>query len=578
VKKTFAFLLATLLLMAPSCVPKVEPDNTDPGTETTDPEPKPDPEPEPEPDPEPEPEIVVSKGAYKHVVIIGADGAGAYFKDTDTPRCDEIFKGQAVTYRSRMALPTMSAQGWASILHGVLPEFHGLTNDIIEKTPYPITSPYPSVFRVARAAMPDADLASFVEWNPINIGIVENNLGVEKGTGNDDAEVTGKILTYLKGKTPTLMFVQFSSPDDIGEKYGFGTDIYLATVSTVDALIGRIYDQLKLKGILEDTLFIVTADHGGTGTSHGGDTDEEKYVFLGVAGKTVGSSVIIDAEGRDVAAIAAYALGLEFPETWTGRVPAGVFKDVTDVGEHKEMEIPGKKYREHVTEPTPALSNMQALLAGHNVTAYFPFDESIDDALGKVQTTGSGTLQYEDAYYGKGIALNNGYVTLKDVKVGTGSFSVAFWLKGSPLTPVDADPGLISNKDWQEGVYKGFILSYRGSKDIKFNVGDGKKNRMDYTRQLPANYDEGWMHVILTVDRENRKVRIYYDFTFEGDEAEIPAALASTSFDSLNLNVGQDGTGVLQYALPARMDELILTADVLGEADVDALKTYYEPK
>ena len=58
----------------------------------------------------------------------------------------------------------------------------------------------------------------------------------------------------------------------------------------------------------------------------------------------------------------------------------------------------------------------------------------------------------------------------------------------------------------------------------------------------------------------------------------IPAALAATSFDSLSLNIGQDGTGVLQYALPAQMDEFIMTSDVLGESDVAALKAYYEPK
>ncbi|MBR0300141.1 MAG: alkaline phosphatase family protein [Bacteroidales bacterium] len=529
-------------------------------------------------DPEPAPDVpesVVSKGAYKHVVIIGVDGAGAFFRDTDTPRCDEIFAEGATTYRSRMALPTMSAQGWASILHGVLPEFHGCTNAIIEKTPYPVNSLYPSVFRVVREAMPDAELASFVEWNPINIGIVENTLGVEKGTGEDDAEVTGRILTYLRSKTPTLMFVQFSSPDDIGEKYGFGTDIYLSTISTADALVGRIYDQLKLKGILDETLFIVTADHGGKGKTHGGDSDEEKYVFLGIAGKTVESGTIVEAEGRDVAAVAAYALGLEYPETWSGHVPAGVFKDVKEVGPRKETELPGAKYRNHQTVPTPALGNMQTLLSGHDVIAYLPFDGNTDDAFGKVRTSQSGTLQYADAYFGTGLALNNGYVTLKDVKVGTGSFSVAFWLKGSPVTPEKADPGVISNKDWQEGKYKGFILSYRGTRDLKFNVGDGK-NRMDYERILPSDYDQGWMHVILTVDRQNRKVRIYYDFIFEGDEAEIPSALANTSFDSLDLNIGQDGTGALEYKLPAQMDEFIMTADVLSETDIAALKVYYE--
>ena len=338
---------------------------------------------------------------------------------------------------------------------------------------------------------------------------------------------------------------------------------------------GSIYDKLKTKGILDETLIIVTADHGGINKGHGGNTDAERNVFLGVSGKTVADGTIVDAESRDVAAIAAYALGVECPETWTGRVPAGVFKDVTEAEKHKN---PGEEYRNHQTEPTPALSTMQTLLSGHDVIAYLPFDGNISDAFNNVTTTSSGTLSYSDAYYGKGVELNNGYVTLKDVKVGTGSFSVAFWLKASPVTPDKADPGLISNKDWQEGVYKGFILSYRGTRDIKFNVGDGNKNRMDYVRLLPTNYDTGWMHVILTVDRPNRKVRIYCDFAFEGDQAVIPSSLAGTSFDSLALNIGQDGTGNLEYKLPAQMDEFIMTSDVLSEADVAALKAYYNNK
>ena len=133
---------------------------------------------------------------------------------------------------------------------------------------------------------------------------------------------------------------------------------------------------------------------------------------------------------------------------------------------------------------------------------------------------------------------------------------------------------MISNKDWEEGVYKGFILSLRGSGDIKFNVGDGSKNRMDFTRPLPSDYDQGWMHVILTVDRPNRKVRIWYDF-IDGDEAEIPVALSTISFDSLDFNIGQDGTGVLKYKLPAQIDELIITKDVLDDADIAALKALY---
>lgn len=524
--------------------------------------------------------IPVSKGAYKHVVIIGVDGGGAFFKDADTPRCDEIFRGQATTYRSKTSYPTISAQCWGSMLHGVLPEFHGITNQIAKTAAYPTDSPYPSVFRVVREAFPDAALASFVNWNAINYGIIENNLGVEEGHGTD-AEVARKVISYLGGNIPTLMFVQFDSCDSAGHNHGYGSETHLTTLSVLDALIGRICDQLKLAGILDDTLLIVTADHGGTptkedgseGGNHGGDTDAERYVFLGVAGKTVENGTIEDAETRDVAAIAAYALGLEYPDTWTGHVPSGVFKGII-AQERKEMEIPGSGNRKHETEPTPALNSTQALLSGHDVIAYFPFDENIEDAFGKVQTSRNGNLYYYDAYYGKGVALDDGYITVNGVSLGSKSFSAAFWIKATTVT---GDPALLSNKDWASGKNSGFILSFRGgTRDIRFNAGYNKSNRMDYSQPLPEDFAAGWMHVILTVDRENKKVRIYYDFALEGDEGEIPAALESASFDALAFNIGQDGTGAYKYNLPAQIDELIITADVLSEEDIAAFKTHYK--
>ena len=529
-----------------------------------------------------DPVIPVSKGAYKHVVIVGVDGGGAFFKDTPTPRCDEIFKNQATTYRSKTSYPTISAQCWGSLLHGVLPEFHGLTNQIAKTVAYPEDSPYPSIFRVVREAMPEAKLASIVDWNAINYGIIENNLGVVKDHGSDLA-VTQKIVNYFTSEMPTLLFVQFDSGDSAGHSYGYGSKNHLAAISAIDALIGSVYDQLRLKNILDETLFIVTADHGGTptkedgsvGGNHGGDTDAERYVFLGVAGKTVANGTIEDAETRDVAAIAAYALGLECPETWTGHVPTGVFQGVT-AGERKEMEIPGSETRKHQMEPTPELSVTRAVLDGHNVLVYLPFDGDTKDAFNEVTTVNTGNLYYYDAYYGQGVALDDGYVTLKDVSFGSKSFSIAFWMKTSGVT---GDPAVISNKDWASGKNNGFILSLRGSyKDFRFNAGYNRSSRMDYSIPLPTDFNAGWMHVILTVDRENKKTRLYYDFAMEGDEGEIPDALANVSFDALDLNIGQDGTGAYKYKLSAQLDEFIITADVLEEDDIEALKAHYHVK
>ncbi|MBQ3860058.1 MAG: alkaline phosphatase family protein, partial [Clostridia bacterium] len=68
---------------------------------------------------------------YKHVFVIGVDGAGSFFRETETPRLDEIFGNGAVSYDVLTSNPTISAQCWGSMLLGVTPEVHGLTNSIV---------------------------------------------------------------------------------------------------------------------------------------------------------------------------------------------------------------------------------------------------------------------------------------------------------------------------------------------------------------------------------------------------------------------------------------------------------------
>ena len=520
----------------------------------------------------PEVQLPPSKGAYKHVVILGVDGAGAFFRNTATPNMDAIFSYGAFTYNWKAVYPSISAQNWGSMLHGVLPEFHRLTNDIVASRPYPADSPYPSIFRVVRDAIPGATLASFCNWSAVNIGIIEDGLRVEKWNGPDDPSVAAEVVSYLGGNAPTLLFVHFDSCDAAGHKYGYGTSQHLAAVSAVDGLIGDIYKALKRRELLDDTLFLVVTDHGGTPQgSHGGNTPAEMNIFFGAEGKTVDRETpVYDGDNRDIAAIVACALGVDCPDTWTSRVPTGVFWDVKG-GEHKQAEIPISENRKHETEPTPALSKVEALLKDHQVIAYLPFDGTEADAFGKVNTSPSGKLYYYDAYYGKGVALDDGYITLENVHVGTGSFSAAFWVK---TNGVSGDPCFLSNKDWTSGLNDGFVFSLREN-DIKFNAGGkGKTERMDVVASLPLDYKEGWMHVILVVDRARQQVRIYEDFALEG-WGDIPAALRDVSFDALALRIGQDGLGIYGDHLAAQLDEFILTADVLNEADIAALKAFY---
>ena len=114
----------------------------------------------------------------KRAVLFGIDGAGTFFEQTPTPNIDRIFRDGAICRRALTEIPTISAECWGSILHGVDCSRHGLTNWSTGKKPFPVDSPYPSVFRVIRENRPDAELSSFCDWGNVNIGIIENNLGV----------------------------------------------------------------------------------------------------------------------------------------------------------------------------------------------------------------------------------------------------------------------------------------------------------------------------------------------------------------------------------------------------------------
>ena len=143
------------------------------------------------------------KRKYSHVIVVGVDGAGAWFKDADTPNFHKIFEKGAVTYGALSSKPTISAECWGSMLIGVGPEVHKLTNRRVSILPYPFWSRFPTVFKRIRKAYPNAELGSYCDWNPITKGIVEKFLGVSHETARDK-ELTPLICDYIQNKKPKL--------------------------------------------------------------------------------------------------------------------------------------------------------------------------------------------------------------------------------------------------------------------------------------------------------------------------------------------------------------------------------------
>jgi arylsulfatase A-like enzyme len=83
--------------------------------------------------------------------------------------------------------------------------------------------------------------------------------------------------------------------------------------------LGLILQALKDRGMYEDTIIIVTADHGGHDTSHGSDAPEDMTIPWVISGpRVLPAQLITPIHTMDTAATAAFVLGLPLPPEWDG--------------------------------------------------------------------------------------------------------------------------------------------------------------------------------------------------------------------------------------------------------------------
>jgi predicted AlkP superfamily pyrophosphatase or phosphodiesterase len=105
-----------------------------------------------------------------------------------------------------------------------------------------------------------------------------------------------EALVSLRSRNPDVMFVYFGQVDEFGHgaidsRASFSPDsvLYLNAISHVDSHIGELLRAMRArpKFAEEDWLVLITTDHGGRGNSHGGDSDEERNIWLVASGKEI---------------------------------------------------------------------------------------------------------------------------------------------------------------------------------------------------------------------------------------------------------------------------------------------------
>lgn len=265
----------------------------------------------------------------RHVLIIGVDGtrSDALKKAVETglaPNLKTLIAGGTVNWNAYAGgelhqptqQPTISGPGWTTILTGVwMNKHHVHGNASADKAPYNSTNgyhekAYPPFFKHLKDKFPGADLASICSWHWINDYMLKPYASalttIEDSTGADaagpapsprDTDTKHRAAALLTQGNPDVLFVHLDEVDETGHASGFSPDNpdYLAAIHNVDDIVGALVNAIRRRPQFaqEKWLVLVLPDHGGIQRSHGGQSPEERTIFMIANGEGVPHGVVL---------------------------------------------------------------------------------------------------------------------------------------------------------------------------------------------------------------------------------------------------------------------------------------------
>lgn len=270
----------------------------------------------------------------KHVLFLGFDGlCPRQVERAKTPTFDRLRKEGSWSYSSRTILPSSSACNWCSIFTCSASEQTGFVEWNTREPVFPpsetlASGRYPDLFAVLRAQRPRESSVFVYDWVGMPFVIDTNACTVVKRACGVP-RMTRRVLELIKEGLPRFAVAVCGEPDDSGHRFGWDSDEYTAVVEEIDTNVGMVLDALKTSGKLDETVLIITSDHGGKGKGHGKPTMEEINRPLFVVGKGVRRGHELKRGGfvYDTGATMGALLGLEFPYCWIGRPIDEAFND-----------------------------------------------------------------------------------------------------------------------------------------------------------------------------------------------------------------------------------------------------------
>jgi predicted AlkP superfamily pyrophosphatase or phosphodiesterase len=231
------------------------------------------------------------------------------------PTLTALMYSGAYSLSAQTIYPSSTLPSHTSMLSGLCPKKHGVNwNDYIPENGYAQVT---DLFDIAHAA--GLQTVMYVGKEKLRQITEPSSTDIFEYVNDRDLVITEKLIENFPADFD-LMFIHFPTTDAMGHVYGWLSGEQLSVLYRADQAFGKLFAELEARGLREETLIIITADHGGHNTTHGSSLPEDMTIpWIALGAGVQPMQLTTSVQTVDTAATAAFALGLPIPPEWDGK-------------------------------------------------------------------------------------------------------------------------------------------------------------------------------------------------------------------------------------------------------------------
>ena len=230
------------------------------------------------------------------------------------PFIRELLDRSLYSLNAQTVFPSVTLPCHMSLIHSVDPDRHGVTTN----TYTPQVRPIKGLFEMVS---PTKTTAFSYNWEELRDLSRPGSLTADffcriEGFGGNLSNnmVTDASIGFVRQFDPDFLFTYLGWTDEEGHGLGWMTPEYLHTIDESFDSIRRLMEVSD-----EDTISIITADHGGHARSHGTTMPEDMTIPIIICGKGVTPGVIDrPVTIKDIAPTITKILGCPNAPEWEG--------------------------------------------------------------------------------------------------------------------------------------------------------------------------------------------------------------------------------------------------------------------